>query len=155
ALEYRDRFADGRFGMNVKGYIVQTVVDSVPFMFFPPSSILPGGASLNVTLPSQRAGMTFDADVALLHSNRLLFGGEVFRKWQDGQTSTFNSPDPTDSLHRDPLGKQRNVLPFLCPHDSTGHFISMCPVMFVFAASREVAAAFVSDQWRPFQTLVL
>ena len=147
ALEYRDRAADGRVGIDMKGYFVQSVVDLTQFMFFPPSSVLLGGASFNVPNPSQRVGFTLDADVALPYSNRLLFGGEVFEEWQDAETSVFNSPDP--SLPNFP------GLPFSCPHASAGKYVPMCPVAFVFGASRDVAAAFLSDQWRPFPSLIL
>jgi outer membrane receptor protein involved in Fe transport len=147
ALEYRDRFAGGRLGLNVKGYIEQSVWDIIQFMFLPPSEVLPGGATINAVPNGQRAGMTFDGDLALPYSNRLLFGGEAFYEWIDESGATVRSPNPG--------GGTINHLPIACPHLDNGLFAKDCPVTFIFAGSRDVVAAFLSDQWRPHPKLTL
>jgi outer membrane receptor protein involved in Fe transport len=150
ALEYRDRFAGGRAGLSAKVYGLETVVDFNNFLVLPPSSLVVGGVVFR-TQPQNggnRAGVTFDGDVALPLGNRLLWGGEVFREWTSGSTAEFLSPDPAQ------LGVNR--LPFPCPYDASGtRFVPHCPVVFIFPASRDVAAAFVSDQWRPLPQLAL
>src|SRR5262245_45335023 len=123
ALEYRDRFANSRMGLSVKGYVVHSYLNLSPFMFLPPSQLLKGGATFNVDISAFRTGATLDGDIALPYSNRLLFGGEVFREWEPGSIATFISPDPTDSIR---MGVNR--LPFACPHDDTGMYLRMCPV---------------------------
>jgi len=150
ALEYRDRFANSRMGLSVKGYVVHSYLNLSPFMFLPPSQLLKGGATFNVDISAFRTGATLDGDIALPYSNRLLFGGEVFREWEPGSIATFISPDPTDSIR---MGVNR--LPFACPHDDTGMYLRMCPVTFQFPASRNVTAFFLSDQWRPTPKLTL
>jgi outer membrane receptor protein involved in Fe transport len=155
SLEYRDRFANGRVGLTTKGYVVQSDLDLTGFMFIPPSALLQGGAAFNMNLPVYRSGVTLDGDIALPYSNRLLFGGEGFREWEDGSTSYFYSENPTDALHTDSLGKQHSTLPFLCPHATGTTYVPQCPVPFLFPANREVAAAFISDQFRPVPSVTL
>jgi outer membrane receptor protein involved in Fe transport len=152
ALEYRDRSAGGRVGVNVKGYVEQSVVDFQQFMFLPPSEVLHGGASFNALPSGQRTGITLDGDLAMPYSNRLLFGGEAFYEWVDHIIAYFNSPDP--AMLGDPPGSASR-LPFLCPHLDNGLFAPHCPVTFLFPASREVVAIFLSEQWRPHPTLTL
>ena len=154
SLEYRDRFANGRIGMTMKGYFAETDLDLTNFMFLPPSAQLVGGAAFNMDQPAFRSGATLDGDIALPYSNRLLFGGEAFREWENGTTSSFFSQDPTDPLHT-MNGVQHNTLPFLCPHATGTTYQAQCPVAFLFPASREVAAAFISDQFRPIPTVTL
>src|SRR5262249_8663715 len=156
SLEYRDRFASGRGGLNMKGYVVQNDLNLQGFMFIPPSTTLNGGAGFNVDLQAFRSGATLDGDIALPYSNRLLFGGEAFREWEDGNTATFFAPNPAFG------GSFPNVPPalfFLCPHGPTtglgATYVPGCPVSFLFPGSREVAAAFISDQWRPLPTVTL
>jgi outer membrane receptor protein involved in Fe transport len=152
ALEYRDRSANLRLGLDTKAYVEQSVVDLTDFMFLPPSELLPGGGSFNALPNGQRVGATVDADVALPYSNRLLLGGEAFYEWIDHTLASFNSPDP--ALLGQPPGTVSH-LSFLCPHLDSGLYVPQCPVSFIFPASRDVVAAFVSDQWRPSSQLTL
>jgi len=152
-LAYRDRFGGARLGVDAKAYIAQMVVDFARIQQSPASLVVPGGVVSSTLAISQRAGVTLDGEVLLPASNRLLFGGEAFREWSDGQDLTFSNPDPARS--GTPPGT-RNPFAFPCPFDPSGmRYLPSCPIAVVFPSSRVVTAGFLSDQWRLFPTLLL
>ena len=149
-LQYRGRPDDSRFSIDAKAYLVESMMQFDPLVFFPASTLVPGGVvGRMASTPSPfRAGVTVDADLRLPHSSRLYWGGEAFREWADTSTLEFLSPDPSQS-------PGTNRLPFACPHLTSGSFAPMCPTVFAFAASREVAAAYLAGQMHVLPTLML
>ena len=149
ALQYHDRFAGGRVGVDTKIYAVQIVEDLAHFMFFPPSALLQGGAGFSTDPSSQRAGAAVDTEISLPASNHLLLGGDAFREWADHTMMNFYSPDPSQPNG----GSIHSQLPIACPHNMAGSYLPTCPVTFLFPASRDVLAVYASDRWRPTSKL--
>ncbi|MCA1662752.1 MAG: TonB-dependent receptor [Myxococcales bacterium] len=149
-LEYKDRFAKDRVGVTVKGYGVQFVhdynINLLPASAFFPSSNAsdPGGLRFNISgMRVFRVGGTVDFDVNLPFHLRLLAGGELFYEGQLADQATFPNPANADQL------------PLLCPVDSTGVRVPLCPRTYNEATSRYVGAGYVDAQWRPFEKLTL
>jgi iron complex outermembrane receptor protein len=141
-LEYKDRFLKDRFGLTVKGYGTQFVSD-LEFAIFPKSPLFPPG--LHFSLTGQRIfrfGGTVDADVSLPANFRILFGGESFWEGMNNSTESFIQPPP-------------DLLPIVCPVDSSGARILHCPRGLIQDSSRIVAAGYADVQWRPFSKLTL
>jgi outer membrane receptor protein involved in Fe transport len=77
----------------------------------------------------------------------VLYGGEAFREWENGEESTFLSP--TDLTR----------LPILCPRtwDATNGYVAVpgCPLVFAYPENRTVFGAYLDPQWRPSKELIL
>jgi outer membrane receptor protein involved in Fe transport len=151
-LEYKDRYAKDRVGLTVKGYAVQFVRD-LSIQLFPSSAFLPRNAAvpgdlggLHFSFAGQqifRFGGTADLDVNLPYGIRLLAGGEFF--YEGMRNSNVKFADPTNV----------DALPLLCPVDSTGARIPLCPRTYGVDTGRYVTAGYVDAQYRPFQKLTL
>lgn len=144
-LQYRDRFLNDRLGLDAKVYGIEFYRD-IQAVSISPSILAPNGLSFSASVRSYRIGGTVDGDVTLPR-NRLLFGGEAFYEWVPEATVSFPTTEPA----RLPLG---------CPlaPGSTYSMLSYvpgCPLTFVNGTNRAVVAAYVSDQFRPLQRLVL
>ena len=63
--EYRDRFADDKAGITLRGYVQQFVRGFHPLQVLAPSPLIQGGLAFDVDLTSYRVGGAFDGDVEL------------------------------------------------------------------------------------------
>lgn len=147
-LQYKDRFLQDRLGLDLKVYGIEFERDVAP-VTLPGSLALPTGLSFHADVRSYRVGGTFDGDLALPRRNRLLFGGEAFHEWVPRTDLIF--PEAQDPQH--PL------LPLACPLDGgtldRPVYRPGCPLRFIAGTSRTVLALYLSDQFRPLQSLVL
>src|SRR5690606_22291324 len=100
--EYRDRFANGKAGITLRGYGQQFVRGLVPLTVHAPSSTIRGGLAFTSNLTTYRVGGAFDADVDLGQAVRVLYGAEAFTEWMPdargesrqgaGRAATFEGP---------------------------------------------------------------
>ena len=149
-VEYKDRFAADRIGVNVKAYGIQFVRDD-SFQLFQPSVFLPKASpddvgGLRFTFAGSkifRFGGTADLDFRLPFHLRLLAGGEFF--YEGVRDSNTSFADPLDP----------RLLPLLCPVDADGTRIPLCPHGYTRDTDRYVAAGYVDAQWRPVDKLTL
>ena len=144
-LQYKGRFLKDRLGLDVKSYAVEFVRD-LDAVLLPGSSRNPSGTTFNTDIRSYRVGLTVDGDATLPLRNRLLWGGDLFYEWVPEPTVHFPLSEPKD-------------LPISCPLEKPGMttpvFKPQCPVPFLFATNRLVTALYISDTFRPVQSLTL
>lgn len=147
-IQYKSRFLGDRLGLDAKLYGVQFErhLDAV---ILPGTKLNPGGLTFKAPIESYRVGFSVDGDAGLPLNNRLLWGGDVFHEWVPEATVRFPGvPDPSK-------------LPIACPLQSvtqpitSASFVPECPIPFNTAASRTVAALYISDQFRPVRSLTL
>lgn len=148
-LEYKDRYAKDRVGLDIKAYGTQFVRD-LSIQLFPSSAFLPrtdpkslGGLHFGFFGEKFfRVGTTADLDLNLPFHLRILAGGEFFYEGARDSNTTFQTP-------------AADQLPILCPVDDMGMRIPHCPRGYIADSDRFVAAGYLDAQWRPFQKLTL
>lgn len=144
-LSYKGRFLKDRLGLDIKGYAVEFVRD-FNAVILPGSPRNLSGTTFATEARSYRVGLTIDGDASLPLRNRLLWGGDVFHEWAPEWTVRFPLSRPED-------------LPISCPLEKPGTgapvFQPGCPLPFLFGTNRTVAAVYLSDTFRPVQSLTL
>ena len=156
--EYRDRFANGKAGITLRGYIQQFARGFYPLNVLAPSPLISGGLAFRTNLSSYRIGAAFDGDVEVTKQLRLLYGAEAFREWKpiDTTTSRGGAGNQSDFLSPDDLTR----LPILCPRIYDPQKMAIvpvpgCPLTFAYDADRTVMGAYANPQLRPNKKLIL
>jgi len=157
-LEYRDRFANGKAGLTLRGYAIEFDRNLIPLQVLAPSTSLQGGLRFDSDLTSYRVGSAFDADLELAKPFRVLYGAEVFNEWHKVTTDRSRQGAGNQSDFPSPYDLTR--LPLPCPrrYDAEqGKIVPVegCPLTFAFAADRTVMGAYASPQLRPNKKLIL
>ena len=157
-LEYRDRFANGKAGLTLRGYAIQFVRNLIPLQVLAPSQAIQGGLAFNTDLSSYRAGMSFDGDIEIAKPFRVLYGAEAFNEWH--QTDTDRSRQGAGSQSVFPAPYDLTRLPLPCPriYDQAQMKIvpiPECPLTFAYEADRTVLGAYANPQVRPNKKLIL
>lgn len=159
-LEYRNRFAGGRAGFKVQGYLAQFVREFAHLgVLAPIGGLLNGGLAFKFNATSYRGGGAIEGDVELPSNVRLQYGAEAFREFALNDVDRSRQGDGIQSTFIAPYDLGR--LPLPCPRepdpDNPGNsrIIADCPLTFAFPASRTVLGAYVNPQWRPRKTLIL
>lgn len=144
-LSYKGRFLKDRLGLDIKGYAIEFVRD-LNAVILPASSRNPSGTTFDTAIRSYRMGLTIDGDASLPLRNRLLWGGDLFYEWAPEMTVRFPISAP-------------EALPISCPLEQAGRttpvFKNGCPLPFLFGTNRAVAAVYLSDTFRPVNSLTL
>ncbi|MGE5183213.1 MAG: TonB-dependent receptor plug domain-containing protein [Acidobacteriota bacterium] len=146
--EYRTRFAGDKAGITARAYIQQFVRNFAPLQVLAPSPLIQGGLSFSSDLTSYRTGGSLDGDVEIGRQLRVLYGGEAFREWEPGYTSTFGAP------------YDLTVLPLPCPRIyNTAQMrivpVPGCAIPFAYPGDRTVLGAYIDPQWKPAKGLIL
>jgi outer membrane receptor protein involved in Fe transport len=155
--EYRDRFADGKAGITLRGYAQHFVRRLFPLTVLAPSSTIQGGLSFTADVSNYRVGAAFDADVEPAKTLRVLYGAEAFTEWlPDTGGASLQGPG-TATTFQSPYDLQR--LPLPCPrtYDANGAIVAVpaCPLTFAFESRRSVIGAYINPQLRPNKKLIL
>jgi outer membrane receptor protein involved in Fe transport len=159
-LEYRDRFAKGKAGIKLQGYLMQFVRDLTHVgVLAPVPGLLEGGLAFKFNATSYRAGAAIEGDAELPKNIRLQYGAEAFREFAFNDVTTSRQGDGIQSDFFAPYQLER--LPLLCPrepdpdHPGTSRIIAGCPLTVAFPASRSILGAYINPQWRPTKKLIL
>ncbi len=160
--EYRSRVANGRAGVNLKGYVVQFVrsFDQLGILA-PLPGLLEGGLSFKFDATTYRAGGAFDGDFELPANLRMNYGFEAFREIAPINTERSRQGDGIEATFIGPHDLSR--LPLPCPREPdrtdpmnpVPRIIAGCPLTFAFPSDRTVAGVYVNPQWRPNKKLIL
>jgi outer membrane receptor protein involved in Fe transport len=156
--EYKDRFANGKAGITLRGYAQEFMRGLFPLAVLAPSTLIQGGLAFNTNMKDYRVGAAFDGDVEIGKPVRVLYGGEAFREWlPDHSGRSIQGPgNPSD--FEGPYDLTR--LPLPCPRKYNPATMAIeplpgCPLTFAFAAERSVLGAYVNPQLRPNKKLIL
>ncbi|MBP8805023.1 MAG: TonB-dependent receptor [Kofleriaceae bacterium] len=159
-LEYRDRFAEGRAGLKLQGYVSQFVRDFAHLgVLAPIGGLLNGGLAFGFDATSYRTGGAIEGDVELPSNLRLQYGAEAFREFAFNNVDRSRQGDGIQSIFFGPYDLSR--LPLPCPREpdpenpGNSRIIADCPLTFAFPASRTVLGAYLNPQWRPRKKLIL
>jgi len=160
--DWRTRFADGKAGATLKGYLVQFDRGFEALNIMAPSMLLEGGLSFHFKEQDYRTGVIIDADYELPQNVRLLYGAEAFYEWiPDTTTNSRQGPgiqsnvlSPYD-FGRTPLLCPREPVPDADPADRQSQFVAHCPLTMIFQVDRTVLGAYANPQWRPNRRLIL
>ncbi len=156
--EYRDRFANGKAGITLRGYAQQFSRALAPLGVLAPSSTIRGGLSFSTNMTSYRAGTAFDGDLDVAKPLRVLYGAEAFVDWlPDTSGASRQGPGPASVFHS-PYELSR--LPVPCPRIYDPETFALvpvpgCPLTFAFATSRSVMGAYINPQLRPNKKFIL
>jgi len=156
--EYRDRFANGKAGIALKGYGIEFARGLYPLSVLAPSTAIQGGLSFTGEMTSYRVGGALDADLEIAKPLRVLYGAEMFTEWMPGDSGRSRQGAGTPSVFHAPYDLTR--LPLPCPRiydPNAGQIvpISGCPLTFAFETSRSVMGAYINPQLRPNKKLIL
>lgn len=156
--EYRDRFANGKAGITLRGYAQQFVRGLFPLTVLAPSSTIRGGLAFTSNLTTYRVGSAIDADVELARIMRVLYGAEAFTEWLPDTRGASRQGPGNAATFEGPYELTR--LPLPCPRIYDPSRLAVvpvagCPLTFAFAASRSVLGAYVNPQLRPSKKLIL
>ena len=162
-VEYSDRTAGGKAGVNLKGYLVQ-FIRSYPQLgvLAPVEGVIEGGLSFTFDATAYRVGGAYDGDFELPGNLRVNYGAEVFREF------TFNNVDRSrqgDGIQAEFFAPyDLKLLPVPCPREpdlSTPdvlddvRIVDGCPLTFAFPSSRSVGGVYLNPQWRATKKLIL
>lgn len=160
-IEYRNRFADGRAGLKLQGYVAQFVRDFQHLGILAAlPGLLEGGLAFHFNATSYRTGGLVEGDLELPKQHvRLQYGVEGFQEFAlddvtasrqgDGIQATFIGPD---DLRRLPLPCPREPDP---ENPGTTRITAGCPLTFAFPSKRTVLGAYLNPQWRPTKKVIL
>lgn len=156
--EYQDRFANGKAGLTLRGYVQQFERGLFPLNVLAPSVLIKGGLQFTTNMTSYRAGGAFDADLEVAKPLRILYGGEAFTEWLPDRRGDSRQGAGNLSEFHGPYDLTR--LPLPCPRTWDAASSSLvpvpgCPLTFAFASSRSVMGAYVNPQLRPNKKLIL
>lgn len=156
--EYQDRFANGKAGLTLRGYVQQFERGLFPLSVLAPSSTIRGGLQFTTDMTNYRVGGAFDADLEVAKPLRVLYGAEAFTEWLPDNRGESRQGPGNGSVFHGPNDLTR--LPLPCPriYDPTvGARVPVpgCPLTFAFASSRSVMGAYVNPQLRPNKKLIL
>jgi outer membrane receptor protein involved in Fe transport len=156
--EYQDRFAKGKAGITLRGYVMEFKRGLFPLTVLAPSSLIQGGLAFDADMVNYRVGGAFDADVELAKPVRVLYGGEAFYEWLPEHAGRSRQGEGAPATFDSPIDLTR--LPLPCPrkfNSMTNQIepIAGCPLTFAFAENRSVLGAYVNPQVRPNKKLIL
>ena len=156
--EYQDRFANGKAGLTLRGYVQQFERGLFPLNVLAPSVLIKGGLQFTTSMMSYRAGGAFDADLEVAKPLRVLYGAEAFTEWLPDNRGDSRQGGGNASVFHGPYDLTR--LPLPCPRTYDPNTMSIvpvpnCPLTFAFASSRSVMGAYVNPQLRPNKKLIL
>ncbi len=156
--EYQDRFANGKAGLTLRGYVQQFERGLFPLSVLAPSGNIQGGLQFTTDMTNYRVGGAFDADLEVAKPLRVLYGAEAFTEWLPDNRGESRQGPGNPSVFHGPYDLKR--LPLPCPriYDPTTMQIvpvPNCPLTFAFASSRSVMGAYVNPQLRPNKKLIL
>jgi outer membrane receptor protein involved in Fe transport len=156
--EYRDRFANDKAGITLRGYAQEFVRTFAPLQVLAPSSLIQGGLAFETNPTSYRAGAQLDGDVEAADKLRIVYGAEAFHEWKPIDTDRSRQGAGTQTTFLSPYDLSR--LPILCPRSydaATGMLTPVpgCPTTFTFDANRTVLGAYAAPQFRPNKKLIL
>jgi len=156
--EYRDRFANGKAGITLRGYGIQFVRGIYPLSVLAPSTAIQGGLEFTTNMTHYRAGGALDADVEIAKPLRVLYGAEAFTEWVPDTTDGSRQGGGAQSNFHGPYDLTR--LPLPCPRiydQNAGQLVPVpeCPLTYTFTSSRSVMGAYINPQLRPNKKLIL
>jgi outer membrane receptor protein involved in Fe transport len=156
--EYRDRFANGKAGITLRGYAQQFSRGVYPLAVLSPSSSIPGGVSFTGNMTNYRVGSAFDGDVEVVKPLRILYGAEAFADWVPDNHGDSLQGAGSPSIFHGPYDLSR--LPLPCPRTydpATNAIVPVpgCPLTLTFESSRSVMGAYINPQLRPRKGLIL
>jgi outer membrane receptor protein involved in Fe transport len=161
--DYRARFADGKAGMTLKGYGVQTDRSYPQVGIMAPIPILlEGGLSFGLSPKAYRVGASLDGDIELPQNARLLYGVEGSYDWIPNTVERSRQGKGVEINFVGPYPELYGSLPLPCPREpdpamaGSSRFIDGCPLTFLFdEASRTVLGAYINPQWKVTKKLIL
>jgi outer membrane receptor protein involved in Fe transport len=156
--EYRDRFANGKAGITLRGYVQEFMRGLFPLSVLAPSPVIQGGLTFTTNMKNYRVGGAFDADVEAGKKVRVLYGAEAFYEWLPDNRGRSRQGAGNAAEFASPYDLTR--LPLPCPRTYDSATMSLvpvagCPLTFAFAQSRSVLGAYVNPQVRPNKKLIL
>ncbi len=161
-LEYKSRFLDDRFGLNSRGYWVESVRNFPYFGIFTPSALLPGGLTFRGHQDVRTLGGAIDTDYQISPKIRVIAGFESFYEQDKNSNIDFIGPYDADPMSANYGRQDSSKLPFYCPPSNgidgavTPPGITPgCKVAFAFDGDRSVIGAFIDGQVRPHPKVVL
>ncbi len=161
--EYKTRFSE-RAGGSVKAYFIAFLNHFDPLIVLRPTpGLVEGGLAFSANSDSYRAGGSFDGDLELSDTLRVLYGVEAFHEWFPDNTDGSRQGAGTQSYFYSPYNLGQ--LPFGCPLTATwdeanqvpkgAKYVDGCPVTVVFEVNRTTMGGFTSMQLRPSKRLIL
>ncbi len=149
ALQFKDRFASGAFGLSAKGYFVQWTLNEDPLGVFSPSDLSERtrvGVLTRIEDRGQfRYGLNLDMDIYLPADNRLIFGGEVFQDFIGEALTT----SPVSDLLLDALNdEQRAQL-------TEENGVQLLTEPLINQGTRTIGALYVVDEFKANANLAL
>ncbi|MBI4508817.1 MAG: TonB-dependent receptor [Deltaproteobacteria bacterium] len=163
AADWRTRFLDNKAGAQVRAYFVQYIRHFGPIVIVAPiKGLLEGGLVFEGAPINYRAGGTFDGDLEIGTTSRLLYGFEAFHEWMPSDITKSRQGAGIETYFYGPYDYSRMPLP--CPLSATWQdgklsdstpYVEGCPLSMDFSSNRTVLGAFASAQTRPLKGLIL
>ena len=148
--EYKNKLADNRFQLSLKGFGVWTTHRMPLENFFPGQPALENGFSYKANWDSYRVGGALDTETRLTDSLGLLVGGEAFYDWLPDRTPNSLQGAGTEIVVFAPVDV--SLLPLPCPLRPDGlggaEFIPGCPTTQIFESNRTTLSTYGDLQWK-------
>lgn len=148
-LRYKRRLLADKLRIEGAVSYIRNVLEFKRYVIPRPSGLAPGGGIVSQGFTSHRVGGTFDGDIVLPWSTRLLVGGEFYYDWL---------PENIAHAYSDPSVLANAT--FRCPLDAAGKILvddqgRLCPLVANFSTNRFTGGVFAVAQSRVHPTLML